>query len=81
MNRTFNVTVEWDEEASVWYVSDSDVPGLVAEAATLDDIREKLSVLVPELVTLNRHKIDYTLGSDLSVYIQTKRLEHYRIAG
>lgn len=63
MQQAFNVTIEWDAEASVWYVDDSDVPGLVAEAPTVEAMRDKLSVLVPELVSLNRHKIDFTTAA------------------
>ncbi len=80
VQQAFNVTIEWDAEASVWYVDDSDVPGLVAEAPTVEAMRDKLSVLVPELVSLNRHKIDYVPGADLPVRIQAKRLEHFRSA-
>lgn len=80
VQQAFNVTIEWDAEASVWYVDDSDVPGLVAEASTIEAMRDKLSVLVPELVALNRHKIDYVPGDDLPVRIQAKRLEHFRSA-
>ncbi|MBK6636165.1 MAG: DUF1902 domain-containing protein [Rhodocyclaceae bacterium] len=45
--------VDWDADASVWYVSDSNVPGLVAEAATLDEMGKKLDVLVPEMLEEN----------------------------
>lgn len=34
--RTYTVTCEWDSEVSVWYVSESNVPGLATEAATLE---------------------------------------------
>lgn len=29
------MTCRWDEEGGVWYVADSDVPGLATEAETL----------------------------------------------
>ena len=41
----YEIRVEWDAEASVWYIEGSNVPGLVAEAATLED---RFSLLVPE---------------------------------
>ena len=47
------ICVEWDDEARVWYVSESDVPGLAAEAASLDELTRKLLVMVPELIELN----------------------------
>lgn len=54
MNRQeFKVEVRWDHEAEVWYVADSDVPGLVAEAEKIPEMVCKLRVLVPELLELN----------------------------
>ena len=49
------VRAQWDEEARVWFVVESDIPGLVAEGATADELKAKLGVIVPELVFLNRH--------------------------
>ncbi len=51
---TVNVYCEWDEEASVWFVAHSDVPGLTAEASTPEELNEILQVRVPELMELNR---------------------------
>ena len=53
MSKIFQVHVSWDEEAHVWFVQNSDVPGLSAEAATLDEMHAELKYLVPELLTLN----------------------------
>jgi len=53
MAKVWTVYVCWDVEARVWYVSDSDVPGLNAEAATLDEMQNELAALVPELLVLN----------------------------
>jgi predicted RNase H-like HicB family nuclease len=39
-----------DEEAQVWYVESSDVPGLNAEAETLEALLDKLPALVEDLV-------------------------------
>lgn len=49
----FNVQVAWDEDAGVWFVQDTDVPGLVAEADDLDTLVKRLIVLVPEMLELN----------------------------
>jgi predicted RNase H-like HicB family nuclease len=51
--RTFVIEALWDEEAEVWYVGKSDVPGLAAEADTIDELVENLKVLVPELLEAN----------------------------
>lgn len=50
---TLHVKVTWDAEASVWYVSDSNVPGLSTEAPTVEAMMEKLNVMVPELLAEN----------------------------
>ena len=47
------VTATWDDEAKVWVAESDDVPGLVTEAATLDELQAKIRVLVPELLELN----------------------------
>jgi predicted RNase H-like HicB family nuclease len=47
------VTAAWDPEAGVWYVEDSNVPGLSTGADTLDELVEKLKVVVPELLAEN----------------------------
>ena len=39
-----------DEEAGVWYVESSDVPGLNAEDETLEGLIEKLPPIVRDLV-------------------------------
>lgn len=51
--KQFVITAEWDEEAKVWFVADSDVPGLATEADTIDELARKLQVMVPELLELN----------------------------
>jgi len=49
----FKIDVQWDDEARVWYVEESDVPGLAAEADTVEALNSLLSVRVPELLQLN----------------------------
>jgi hypothetical protein len=50
---TYTVTVRWDDEAALWYVDDSDVPGLATEAESLELMERKLGTLIPELLDLN----------------------------
>ena len=50
---TYTVRANWDDEASVWVATGDDVPGLVTEAATLEQLMEKLRVMVPEILELN----------------------------
>lgn len=47
------VKADFDRDANVWYVSDSDIPGLVTEAATFDDLCQKIPIMAAELLSLN----------------------------
>ena len=49
----FTVTVSHDENEGVWFVQASDIPGLNAEAPTLDELVEVIADLAPELVAAN----------------------------
>ena len=51
---TYRVNCTWDAEARVWYATSDDVPGLVAEADTLESLIEDVKLLTPELLELNR---------------------------
>jgi predicted RNase H-like HicB family nuclease len=51
--KPFNVIAEWDEEAQVWVASSEDVPGLATGADTLEELIEKLKVVIPELLIEN----------------------------
>jgi predicted RNase H-like HicB family nuclease len=51
--RTLEVLATWDDEAKVWVAESEDVPGLVAEAESEDQLVRKLETLVPELLELN----------------------------
>jgi len=48
------IRAEWDGEAQVWVATSDDVPGLVTEAATIEDLIERLRAIIPELMELNR---------------------------
>ena len=53
MTKPFYVHALWDDEARVWVASSDDVPGLATEAATAEELIEKLRVLIPELLEAN----------------------------
>lgn len=54
----YEIRCEWDTEAGVWYVAESNVPGLATEAATAEAMFEKLRTLIPELLAANRADSD-----------------------
>ena len=64
MPKTFHVQALWDPEAKVW-VSQSDVPGLVIETATLAEFEALMRVLVPEMIA-DHH------GTDGAVSVEWK---------
>ena len=53
MTDMFHVDLQWHEDERVWFVKDTDVPGLHAEAATLADMQAVLRDLIPQLVDLD----------------------------
>ena len=50
MNRHVVVRCTWDDEGVVWFVQESDVPGLVPEADTLGALRRKLPGMIQDLL-------------------------------
>jgi predicted RNase H-like HicB family nuclease len=52
-SRVVSVKAIWDKDAQVWIAISEDVPGLVTEADTLEQLIEKLRVMIPELLEAN----------------------------
>jgi len=52
-NKEYVVVARWDGEAGVWVATSEDVPGLVTEAKTPEELLENLRSLVPDLLELN----------------------------
>lgn len=64
--KRYTVTCEWDNEARVWYVAESDVPGLATEAGTVEEMNSKLQRMIPELLEMNEshnqcHEVPFEL--------------------
>jgi hypothetical protein len=64
-------------EAKVWFVADSDVPGLATEAPTVDDLLRKLKVMIPELRELNGVVDDDRVDVPLSVMAELATHHNY----
>lgn len=47
------VTAHWDETAGVWVAGSDGIAGLATEAATVDELREKVRLMIPDLIELN----------------------------
>ena len=65
------IRAEWDEEAMVWVATSDDVPGLATEAVTMEDLIEKLKVMIPELLLAN----NATVEDEVPFEIITRRFE------
>jgi len=50
MKRHAIVRAAWDGDAGVWYVEESDIPGLATESATLDGLRQRIRDIIPDLL-------------------------------
>jgi predicted RNase H-like HicB family nuclease len=57
----------WDIESGVWVASSDGVLGLVTEAQTVEQLTQKLHVMIPELIQANQllpadHKGDFKVS-------------------
>ena len=50
---TLAVNVSHDKQEGVWYVLSSDIPGLHAEAETLDELLTVIADVAPDLIVAN----------------------------
>jgi hypothetical protein len=57
------ITVAFDATNKVWFVADTDLPGLCVETATLDEMKAVIDDLAPDLLETNVpiHKRDWPL--------------------
>ncbi|MFY0615216.1 MAG: DUF1902 domain-containing protein [Hyphomicrobiaceae bacterium] len=47
------VNARWDQDTGLFAASSSDIDGLAIEAATFEELREKVLSTIPELIELN----------------------------
>ena len=47
------IRCSWDDEAKVWIATSDDVPGLVLESGSFDELEKRIRYAVPELLELN----------------------------
>jgi len=55
---TFNIFLERDEKIGVWIATSEDIPGLVLESKSYDDIEERAKCVVPQLLKSNNVTFD-----------------------
>ena len=79
MTHIYYADISCDDEAGVWFVSNSDIPGLVAEAASQPGLLLKIRELVPELYGLNRHLFDQPKLETIPLRMTSIWLETIRV--
>lgn len=52
------VNAQWDDAVGVWVATSQDIPGLVTEAASLDELLSRVLAVAPELLEDNAHHIE-----------------------
>jgi len=72
--KTIHVEAVWDEEAKVWVATSDDVPGLITEANTSEELIKKLQVMIPELLQANG-LINENDSLDIPFHLLSKRTE------
>lgn len=68
----------WDDEASVWVATSEDVPGLVVEAESTDQLESALKELIPQLLVENH--AHHTDGIDIPIQLLQSSVFTTRVA-
>lgn len=66
------VKAAFDPEARVWYVETSDVPGLNLEAATVEELCDKLPGAIADLLEEATGKTDREVPIELVAHAHTR---------
>ncbi len=74
--RVYTVHCTWDAEAGVWTATSDDVPGLVAEADTVEKLTQEVKLLVPDLLELN---CGIHGPAEVSLVVTSRREERVRV--
>jgi len=64
--KTYQVHAEWDREARVWTATSDDVPGLTAEAESVESLVTRLRTLLPELLEVNGVRPEESIAFELT---------------
>jgi hypothetical protein len=76
---TYKVETFWDRDAGVWVATSEDVLGLATEANSLENLTEKLRVMIPELLIINQ-QISEEYEGEICLEIISHRQELIKVA-
>lgn len=65
MAREINFIVQWDEEVRLWWAECSGEEGIVTEAKTIEALRSRLKLIVPDYLEIDDE--DITINLDIHV--------------
>ena len=71
---TYEIHAFWDQEAQVWVAESDQVPGLITESETMEQLIQKLQVLIPELLEANGLLRGNT-SPEIPFHVLSERLE------
>ena len=70
--RLIVVKAAYDPEARVWYVEDSDLYGLNAEASTIEELRDQLPAIIVDLLVANKETSEREIPVEIIAHTRTK---------
>lgn len=50
----YTIDAFWDTESGVWVATSDEVLGLATEAPTIEQLTQKLHIMIPELIQVNQ---------------------------
>ena len=53
VKKSLKVRAHWDADVRRWWAESDEIPGLVTEADTFDDLVREITLVAPELLELN----------------------------
>ena len=65
----YDIMLTWDDEASVWIAESDDIPGLILESASFDDLIERVKCAIPDLL-----EQDGKIMSQAKLHFRAERL-------
>jgi hypothetical protein len=66
----YEVQAHWDDAARRWWAESTDIPGLVTEAATFDELVERIMAVAPDLLALN---MGLSPDADVPIHVTAER--------
>jgi len=77
MENMLTVKATWDSEANVWVAESEDVPGLITEADTMEQLIARLHDLIPDLLEENG-MLNQSNNKEIPFHLYSEREETVR---